>query len=95
MCDTRCLCLAYKHKTRTTQNLCNIEQSISLNLAWANNIYIYNVFTIVYDDHKDANDKDDDDVDEGVTKADPSGEFRQRGHVPFNFSHSSMQLAWK
>lgn len=48
-----------------------------------------------YDDHKDATDKDDDDVDEGVTKADPSGEFRQRGHVPFNFSHSSMQLAWK
>lgn len=39
---------------------------------------------------------DDEDIDkEGVTRDDPSGEFRHTGHVAFTLSHSSMQLAWK
>lgn len=49
--------------------------------------------TIFYDDNKD--DEDDDNDDEGEVRKDWSGEFRQRGHVAFIFSHSSMQVAWK
>lgn len=49
--------------------------------------------TIFYDDNKD--DEDDDNDVEGEVRKDWSGEFRQRGHVAFIFSHSSMQVAWK
>lgn len=46
---------------------------------------------------KDAKEDDDDEdtEEEGVTRDDPSGDFRHTGHVAFNLSHSSMQLAWK
>lgn len=44
----------------------------------------------------DGNEVEDEEIeDEGVTRAEPSGDFLQTGHVAFILSHSSTQLAWK
>lgn len=49
----------------------------------------------VYTATKDDEDDDEVDNDEGVTAAELSGEFRQRGQVAFILNHSSTHLAWK